>query len=141
MGTNDIENGATPAMIASNAKLIVTELKKHEPEVPIVLCEVIPSSAKKNRPKETICKLNQLLAAVVKDDLQATLVDTWRLFANKEGEAKPEEFPDLLHPNKAGYAKWAASEWTVRRANRVRSSCVARPPWPSSCPYGARRRP
>ena len=26
-----------------------------------------------------------------------------------KGEAKPEEFPDLLHPNAIGYAKWAAA--------------------------------
>jgi lysophospholipase L1-like esterase len=109
MGTNDIENGATPAMIAGNVKLIIAELEKHEPEMPIVLCEVFPSSAKKNRPKETISELNRLLAAAVKDDPQVTLVDTWSLFANSEGEAKLEEFPDLLHPNKAGYAKWAAA--------------------------------
>jgi hypothetical protein len=31
------------------------------------------------------------------------------LFANAQGDAKPEEFPDLLHPNQTGYAKWAAA--------------------------------
>jgi hypothetical protein len=38
-----------------------------------------------------------------------TVLDTWTLFANKDGDAKPEEFPDLLHPNEVGYAKWAAA--------------------------------
>jgi hypothetical protein len=37
-----------------------------------------------------------------------TLVETWPLFADANGDANPEEFPDLLHPNKAGYNKWAA---------------------------------
>jgi hypothetical protein len=37
------------------------------------------------------------------------VVDTFTLFANEQGDAKPEEFPDLLHPNELGYAKWAAS--------------------------------
>jgi hypothetical protein len=37
------------------------------------------------------------------------MLDTWLLFANAEGDAKKEEFPDLLHPNKLGYAKWAAA--------------------------------
>ena len=31
------------------------------------------------------------------------------LFANENGDATKAEFPDLLHPNKAGYAKWAAA--------------------------------
>jgi lysophospholipase L1-like esterase len=109
MGTNDVDNGATPEMIAGNVKLIISELEEHDSQLPIVLCEVFPSSPKKNRPKETIVELNKRLAAAVKDDRQVTLVDTWTLFADENGDAKPEEFPDLLHPNKAGYAKWAAA--------------------------------
>jgi hypothetical protein len=40
---------------------------------------------------------------------RVTLVQTWPLFANAQGDAKPEEFPDLLHPNAIGYAKWTAA--------------------------------
>lgn len=109
MGTNDIDNGATPEMVAANVKLIIAELEAHDPRMPIVLCEVFPSSATRNRPKDTIIELNKRLAAVVKDDQRVTFVDTWTLFADENGDAKPEEFPDLLHPNKAGYAKWAAA--------------------------------
>ncbi|MEX2093734.1 MAG: GDSL-type esterase/lipase family protein [Pirellulales bacterium] len=109
MGTNDVENGATPATIAGNVKLIVAELKEHDPQLPIVLCEVFPSSAEKNRPKDKIRELNRLLEEAVKGDPQVTLVDTWTLFANAEGNAKQELFPDLLHLNDDGYAKWAAA--------------------------------
>jgi hypothetical protein len=45
----------------------------------------------------------------VKGDPQVTFIETWPLFANAQGDAKKEEFPDLLHPNKVGYAKWAAA--------------------------------
>jgi hypothetical protein len=38
-----------------------------------------------------------------------TLVDTWTLFADAQGDANPGEFPDLLHPNQVGYRKWAAA--------------------------------
>ena len=38
-----------------------------------------------------------------------TVLDTWLLFADAKGDAKKLEFPDLLHPNKLGYAKWAAA--------------------------------
>ena len=34
------------------------------------------------------------------------MLDTWTLFADADGDAKKEEFPDLLHPNAVGYAKW-----------------------------------
>lgn len=109
MGTNDLEEGASPETIASNLKLIIAELKKHNADMPIVLCEVFPSSASKKRPADQIKQINQLYAQAVKGDPQVTLLDTWTLFANDQGDAKKEEFPDLLHPNQEGYAKWAAA--------------------------------
>jgi lysophospholipase L1-like esterase len=109
IGTNDLEEKAEPETIAENLKLIVAELKKHNSKMPIILCQVFPSSATKNRPADKIKAVNQLYAAAVKGDPQITFVETWTLFANAEGDAKNEEFRDLLHPNKDGYAKWAAA--------------------------------
>lgn len=109
IGTNDLEEGADPETIAGNLKLIIAELKKSSASMPIILCQVFPSSATKKRPADKIKKLNELYAATVKGDRQITLVETWPLFANAEGDAKAEEFPDLLHPNAAGYAKWASA--------------------------------
>lgn len=107
IGTNDLEEGADPQTIAGNLKLILAELKRHNPKMPVILCQVFPSSASKKRPADKIRRINELYAAAVKGDPQVTLLDTYTLFANAQGDAKPEEFPDLLHPNAAGYAKWA----------------------------------
>ncbi len=109
MGTNDLEENAEPEVVAANFKLIIAELKKHNPKLPIVVCQVFPSSASKKRPADKIKKVNELYAAAVKGDAQITLIETWKLFADEKGDAKPAEFPDLLHPNKVGYAKWAAA--------------------------------
>ncbi|MCA9170396.1 MAG: G-D-S-L family lipolytic protein, partial [Planctomycetales bacterium] len=109
MGTNDLEEQAEPAQIASNLKLIIAELKQHNPQLPIVLCQVFPSSGSKKRPADKIRQINQLYVAAVKGDPQITVVDTWTLFADAKGDAKPEEFPDLLHPNAVGYLKWGAA--------------------------------
>jgi lysophospholipase L1-like esterase len=109
IGTNDLEEKANPETIAGNLKLIIAELKRHNARMPIVLCQVFPSSATKSRPAEQIKKVNQLYAAAVRGDRQVTLVETYPLFANASGDAKKEEFPDLLHPNKAGYARWASA--------------------------------
>jgi lysophospholipase L1-like esterase len=109
IGTNDIEENATPEVISGNLKLIITDLKAHNADMPIILCNTFPSSASKRRPAETIKKLNQLYFAAVKGDSQITVLDTWTLFADSAGDAKKPEFPDLLHPNKIGYAKWAAA--------------------------------
>ena len=107
MGTNDLEEGAKPKTIADNLKLIVAELKKHNQKMPIILCQVMPSSAQKKRSADDIKQINALYAAAVKGDSQVTVVDTWTLFADGNGDAKSAEFPDLLHPNQAGYVKWA----------------------------------
>lgn len=109
IGTNDLEEQADPEVVAANLELILAKLKEHNAQMPIILCRVFPSSATKNRPAGQIKELNALYAAAVKGDPQITLIDTWTLFTNAEGDAKPEEFPDLLHPNEVGYAKWAAS--------------------------------
>jgi hypothetical protein len=106
MGTNDLEENAEPVTIAANVALMVQAIKEHDSEVPIVLCLVMPSSASKSRPADKIKQLNELLQEQVKGDSQVTVLDTWSLFADEKGDAKQAEFPDLLHPNQAGYAKW-----------------------------------
>lgn len=109
IGTNDLEEKADPETIAANLKLILAEFAHHDSHMPVVLCQVFPSSASKSRPADKIKKLNQLYAAAVKGNTQVTLIETWPLFADAQGDAIPAEFPDLLHPNMAGYAKWAAA--------------------------------
>lgn len=109
LGTNDLEEKAEPEAIASNLRLILAALKHHRATMPIVLCQVFPSAASKARPADKIRKLNALYASAVKGDPQVTLIETWPLFADAQGDAQPSEFPDLLHPNDAGYAKWAAA--------------------------------
>ncbi len=109
LGTNDLEENAAPETIAANVKLILAALEEYSREMPIVLCRVFPSSTSKHRPADQIRSVNRLYAEAVSRDPQITLLDTWTLFANDQGDAKIEEFPDLLHPNAAGYAKWAAA--------------------------------
>lgn len=109
LGTNDLEEQAEPETIAGNLELILAALKQHDSEIPIVLCKVFPSSASKRRPADQIKKLNDLYAKLVYDNPQVTIVDTWTLFADESGDAPAELFPDLLHLNDAGYAKWAAA--------------------------------
>ncbi|XZE54745.1 GDSL-type esterase/lipase family protein [Planctomycetaceae bacterium SH139] len=109
MGTNDLEEAATPETIAGNFQLILAAIKAHNPRLPIVVCEVFPSSASKRRPADKIKQLNQLYWQAVKGDSQVTFLETWKLFADESGDAKASEFPDSLHPNEAGYDKWAGA--------------------------------
>ena len=109
MGTNDIEVEVPVDAIGRNFQKIVAALKAHDSKVPVIVCRIFPSSASKKRPKETIAAVNALIDAAVKNDPQFTVLDTYTLFANAGGDARAEYFPDLLHLNAAGYARWAAA--------------------------------
>ena len=108
-GTNDLEEGAAPDVIAANVQLILAQIAKARPETPVVLCLVFPSSASKKRPAESIKNINLLYQRVARGNSQVTVLDTWSPFAGTDGDAKPEDMPDLLHPNDAGYRRWAAA--------------------------------
>jgi lysophospholipase L1-like esterase len=111
-GTNDIEIGVSPEAISRNVGRLIERVKAHDSDrqpfraTPIVLCRVLPSSATKNRPADTIRRLNTLVDDLVRGDPQIILLDTWTLFANAAGDADSDCFPDLLHLNPAGYLKW-----------------------------------
>lgn len=107
MGTNDLEENAKPSEVAENMSAILEAATKHDPQMPIVLCLVMPSSESKKRPSDKIKEVNRLYTELAKDHPQVVVLDTWTLFASEKGDAKPSEFPDLLHPNDTGYAMWA----------------------------------
>jgi lysophospholipase L1-like esterase len=109
IGTNDIDVQVTPEDIAGNVKLLLDRITAADPTTPIIFCQVMPTSATKNRPTDKIRELNRRYAELAKQYPQVVVLDTYTLFANGEGDAKLEEFPDLLHPNDAGYAKWTAA--------------------------------
>jgi lysophospholipase L1-like esterase len=109
MGTNDLEENAEPETIATNVKSIIAAAKQYASDMPVVLCLVMPSSASKKRPSDKIKELNRLYAEIATVNPQVFVLDTWTLFADEKGDAKPAEFPDLLHPNEKGYVMWAAA--------------------------------
>jgi lysophospholipase L1-like esterase len=109
IGTNDIGIGAKPDEVADNVKAILAAFKAANPKMPVIVCKVMPSSESKQRPAAKIQKVNALVDDLVKTDVQFIRCDTYSIFADENGDAKKEEFPDLLHPNAAGYAKWAAA--------------------------------
>jgi lysophospholipase L1-like esterase len=109
IGINDVGLGAKPEDVADNIETILQEIKKINPNLPVIVCQIMPSGEKQQRRAGTIEKINALVAAAIKNDPQFTLCDTWSIYANKDGDCPKDEFPDLIHPNAAGYAKWAAA--------------------------------
>jgi lysophospholipase L1-like esterase/dienelactone hydrolase len=106
IGTNDLDQGTEPDVVLENLKVIVTDLQKSNPKLPIIINKIMPRGAKPNLFPDKINTLNSLYEQAFKDNPQITFCDTWTLFDAGDGQCKKEEFPDMLHPNGAGYAKW-----------------------------------
>ena len=109
IGTNDLDQGTEPPVIIENVKAIVAELHRANADLPIVINKVMPRGAKPNRFPEKIQQLNTLYEQAFANQPRITFCDTWTLFADSTGQCRKEEFPDMLHPNAAGYAKWTAA--------------------------------
>lgn len=112
IGTNDLALGGTPAQVIDNIKAIIAELEKQNRNVRIVLNLVMPRGPKPDAPDlfpKKIRELNALIEDFAKKHGRLVVCDTWSIFDDGKGFCKKEEFPDMLHPNKAGYAKWKAA--------------------------------
>lgn len=107
IGTNDLEEQVSPAVVAGNVELIVDKIRSRFPEIPIVINEVFPSATSMRRPTQQIQKINALYRDLLPQYEQVTLLETFALFDDGQGDAMPDLFPDLLHLNEAGYAVWA----------------------------------
>jgi lysophospholipase L1-like esterase len=103
MGTNDLEEKASPETIAANAVLLLDALKAHRPDLPIFLCEVFPASASKSRPAASIKAINDLYRKAASSRPQVTLVPTYALFANASGDTRGHELNRLIEGAKQAY--------------------------------------
>lgn len=109
IGTNDVEHGVPPETSAGNLKLILAELERYSPDLPIVLCQVFPSMPDLKRPASAIKALNAQYLDVVMNRKNITYLETWVMLAGPDGNARAAEFADGLRLNQAGYAEWAAA--------------------------------
>ena len=108
IGTNDLDQGATPEVVAANVKALVADLHAANAAMPVIINKVMPRGPKAGLYPDKIKALNGLYEEAFKNDPKVTLCDTWTLFDDGNGACKRDEFPDMLHPNGAGYAKWTA---------------------------------
>jgi lysophospholipase L1-like esterase len=109
IGTNDIGLGGDPDDIADNVRQILLALKNSNPKMPVIICKVMPRADRNLHPTEKIKKLNATVEAFAKSEPKFVECDTWSIYADENGSCKKDEFPDLLHPNRAGYDKWEAA--------------------------------
>ncbi len=109
IGTNDLSLGGTPAQVIDNLRAIVAELEKQNRNVKIVINLVMPRGPQPEKFPGKIRELNALIQEFAKKNGRIVICDAWSIFDDGSGSCKKAEFPDMLHPNQAGYAKWKAA--------------------------------
>ena len=88
--------------------------------MPIVLCQVFPSSPAKQRPPDAIKALNAALRRRRQGrPARDATSKPGRCSPTPQGDAPLAEFPDLLHPNQAGYAEMGGRAAARPRHARV----------------------
>jgi lysophospholipase L1-like esterase len=108
IGANDLAEKANGETVFGNVKLIIKAIKKHDPKIPIILCETFPCAPDSYRPVTEIRKINSLYEKTWKDDPTVTIAKTYSLFAGKDGASLPKYMTDRVHPNLEGYNLWAS---------------------------------
>lgn len=109
IGTNDIGIGADPADVADNMKAILAAIRRTDPEIPVIVCKVMPrGDGAVTNATTKIQDLNQRVDRLVKADPHGIRCDTWSIYG-ESGTATSAEFYDLLHLNPAGYIRWKSA--------------------------------
>jgi lysophospholipase L1-like esterase len=109
VGTNNVGIGATPACIVGGVRAIIDLFKKRSTATKILLHAILPRGGSDQGGKQArkkIATVNQRLRALA-DGKHVRFVDLTRSFRARDGSARPDLLPDLLHPNATGYAVWA----------------------------------
>jgi lysophospholipase L1-like esterase len=107
-GVNDLSDGASPECVAQNIKTIMSRCQSARPQMPLLVCTVLPVGADKADLNKSIRALNAALQQLAEGHLNVRIADTWTALADTNGFARASEFPDSVHPNEVGYARLEA---------------------------------
>lgn len=108
IGTNNTGHRQDPAEeTAAGVKAILDRLRKKCPESKILLLAIFPRGAKADDDQRRLNdKINALIAKLA-DEKTIFWKDIGRRFLDADGNLLKDLMPDYLHPNAAGYARWA----------------------------------
>jgi lysophospholipase L1-like esterase len=125
IGTNDIGDGADPADVAANIRLILLAIKQFNPNLKVIVCKIMPRTDGEPR-IEKIKQANGLVEQFVKTEPSFIMCDTFGIYLDDQGHQVAADFkPDHLHLVAAGYADWkkalepliAEMHWNDGKAN------------------------
>lgn len=115
VGINDLLRGTSDQTILDNQRQIILELDEAHPQAQIVLQSVLPHAEDSNWegrdrllsiPNSRIQDLNKQLETLARQQ-GVYFLDLYPLFANPDGNLRPDLSTDGLHLNSAGYQTWS----------------------------------
>ena len=119
-GINDLRQGATDRAILDNLRQIVRRLRLNHPQAQVIVESILPTRLSAI-PNERIRKLNQQIAVIAQQEGTGYL-NLHNLFADGQGQLRPDLTTDGLHLTRRGYEVWQeALQYAdgVMIANRV----------------------
>jgi len=115
IGTNNtgMENGRpiprnTTAEAIAGVEAVVRALRERLPGARILLLGILPRGEKDDPHRAQIREINGALAEF-SDGVEVRFLDIGAAFLSPDGSLSRQLMPDLVHPNEAGYAVWAAA--------------------------------
>jgi lysophospholipase L1-like esterase len=118
IGINDLLRGKSAAEIVENQASVIADLKLSHPKAKIVVQSILPHATEQvtwegrdrllSIPNAQIKALNQQLAAIAKQQ-SVHFLNLYPLFANAQGNLKPELSSDGLHLSAKGYEIWGVA--------------------------------
>lgn len=115
IGINDLIRGVNDQVILDNQRQMIIYLRKTHPQTKIFIQSILPHGSTASTwegrekllaiPNSRIQQLNQQLQSIaIKEKVE--YLDLYPLFADKQGNLRPELTTDGLHLNPAGYLVW-----------------------------------
>lgn len=100
-GTNDIRDGHPPAWTERHLRAIVDRFDAASPDTVVALQTLLPRA---DAPGDVVATNERIVALAAERGLP--LLDLHPSFDDGTGGLRPEETPDGLHLNDAGYRRW-----------------------------------
>ncbi len=118
IGINDLIWGQSDQQVLANYVKIMDHLASHHPDTDIVVQSILPHGAEASTwesrhlllelSNERIRSMNQALEAIA-TEYNAHYLELYPIFANGEGNLRPDLTTDGLHLNREGYLVWRAA--------------------------------
>ena len=112
IGTNNTgkEKNGTPRNSAQEAiegvTAVTKKIREKLPQSRLLLLAIFPRGAVDAPQRAQIKEINDALAKL-DDRKRITFLDIGKVFLSEDGSIPTEIMPDLLHPSKKGYQRWA----------------------------------